>query len=63
MPIWKLAPIVASADDRAWTYTRWFGPILVRASNPGQARKIAAEAFRKAGRAQTDADESLAISP
>lgn len=63
MPIWKLAPITTSADDRTWGYTGWFGPILVRARNPGQARKIAAEAFRKAGWSQTDTDESLAMSP
>ena len=47
MPIWKLAPITTSASDDAWAFTRWHGPILVRAKDSRQARKIAAEAFVK----------------
>ena len=47
MPIWQLAPITTSASDDAWAFTRWFGPILVRAKSPAKARKIAAEAFGK----------------
>jgi hypothetical protein len=51
MSIWKLAPIISSASDNAWAFTRWYGPILVRAGTPQQARQIAAEAFRKTGAA------------
>lgn len=54
MPIWKLSPITSSAFDNAWACTNWFGPILVRARNAKQARKIAAEAFRKTRGADTD---------
>jgi hypothetical protein len=48
MPIWKLAPILTSVSDSAWVYSRWHGPVLVRAGNPGQARQLAADLFRKA---------------
>jgi hypothetical protein len=46
MPIWKLAPILTSSSDDVWANTKWYGPILVRAKNPGQARQLAARAFR-----------------
>lgn len=52
MPIWKLAPLTTSASDNAWAFTRWYGPVLVRAGNPMRARQLAAEGFRQA------ADES-----
>jgi hypothetical protein len=61
MPIWKLSPITSSAFDNAWALTNWFGPILVRAGNPRQARKIVAEAFRKTRGA--DADPTALKSP
>jgi hypothetical protein len=48
MPIWKLAPLTTSASDNAWAFTRWYGPVLVRAGNPGRARQLAAERFRQA---------------
>lgn len=46
MPIWKLEPIAAAISDDAWAFSRWFGPALIRAKTPKQARKIAGEAFR-----------------
>jgi hypothetical protein len=63
MPIWKLSPITSSAFDNAWACTNWFGSILVRAKNPRQARKFAAEAFRKAQEGETDADSTALMSP
>jgi hypothetical protein len=63
MAIWKLAPIVASAYDNAWAFTCWYGPTLVRARNPGQARKIAAEALRKAQAGESDTERTSLMSP
>ena len=61
MSIWQLSPITSTAFDDAWASTKWFGPILVRAKNPKQARKIAAEAFRKTR--GTDTDPTALLSP
>ncbi len=54
MPIWKLAPILNSVSDSAWVYSHWYGPVVVRARNPLQARQLAAEAFRKAREYEND---------
>jgi hypothetical protein len=62
MPIWKLAPLATSASDDAWAFTRWFGPILVRAGNPGRARQLAAERFRQ-GADQSGRDRTSLESP
>jgi hypothetical protein len=62
MPIWKLAPITTSASDNAWAFTLWHGPALVRAKNSGQARKIAAEAFKTAA-GKADKDRTSLTSP
>ena len=63
MAIWKLAPIATSAYDDAWAFTCWYGPTLVRARNPGQARKIAAEALRKVQAGEADAGRTSWTSP
>lgn len=46
MPIWKLEPIATAISDDAWAFSRWFGPALIRAKTPKQARKIADDAFK-----------------
>ncbi len=58
MAIWKLAPILTSASDNAWAFTRWFGPILVRAKNPGRARQLAAKVFRKVTEKTEESDRN-----
>ncbi len=63
MAIWKLAPIVTSAYDNAWAFTCWYGPTVVRAGNPGKARLIAAEAFRKEHPDETDTNRTSLVSP
>jgi hypothetical protein len=63
MPIWKLAPIATAASDNAWAFSRWFGPILVRAKNPKQARKIAAEGLGKPRAGERDTNKTSLISP
>ena len=63
MPIWKLAPILASSSDDAWASTLWHGQVLVRAKNPGKARQIAAETFRKTQAGEDETDQILLASP
>ncbi len=63
MAIWKLAPILASASDDAWVFSRWYGQVLVRAKNPGQARQIAAQTFWKTQAGETGADNIALASP
>ncbi len=65
MAIWKLAPILTSASDNAWAFTRWFGPILVRAKNPMRARQLAAKVFRKVTdkTEESDRNETSLMSP
>ncbi len=62
MPIWKLAPVATSASDDAWAFTRWYGPVLVRAGNPGQARQLAAEGFRQIAD-ESDGNRTMLESP
>ena len=63
MPIWKLAPILTTSSDGIWANTNWFGPILVRAKNPGQARQLAARAFRSTRTAKPIMHELPVLSP
>jgi hypothetical protein len=63
MGIWKLSPIPSTAADGAWETTRWYGPIVVRAKDSRQARKIAASALRKVRSRNAGADEACPRSP
>lgn len=63
MPIWKLVPIATAVSDDAWAFSRWFGPMLVRAKNPRRARKIAAEALGKPHAGEPETDKTSLMSP
>jgi hypothetical protein len=63
MPIWKLAPILTSASDSAWEFTRWHGPVLVRAGSSMRARQIASEAFSKDQEHRNEPGNTSLMSP
>ena len=63
MPIWKLEPIASATYNPAWAISNWYAPAIVRAKNPGAARRIAAKAFRQADRGKLKMRQLFLLSP
>lgn len=63
MPIWKLEPIASAAYNPAWAISNWYAPAVIRATNPDEARRIAAKAFRRADRSKLKMKQLFYLSP